>query len=256
MSEIAATPVPVVDAAPVPESAPAAPDVEVSLDDLMNADFGDDPVMTGTHKGIPDYKKILEHIPENGRKLVQNLRASYSVKTAEIAELRRQVEAERAELGRQRELLTSSEFATSVKAAAEAPLQHDAWSDEGLQERINKQAAEQMAKMLAPLQQDLMAQKRQLALESFKAEHPDLTTPEMRVPIAQLLVARPELKLEDAYHIVKGQTAKLQNDAARAQQRATLQKTSTGSAVQSGQMPKGGSAWENYQWLKANSGLR
>ena len=61
---------------------------DISLDELIGADFGDDPIMQGTHKGIPDYKKILEHIPENGRKLVQNLRASYTQKTTEIAELR------------------------------------------------------------------------------------------------------------------------------------------------------------------------
>lgn len=227
-------------------------DTDLSLDELMSADFGDDPVMKGTHKGIPDYKKILEHIPENGRKLVQNLRASYTQKTTELADLRKQLEAERADVMRERELLSNSEFAKQVAAVASAPLQHDAWSDEGLQERINKQAAEQMAKLLAPLQQDLEAQRRQVALDSFKGQHPDLTSDEMRVPIAQLLMSRPELQLEDAYHIVKGQLVSQQNATVRQIQKETLLKTSTGNAVRNGETPKFKDAWQAYQWHRAN----
>lgn len=225
---------------------------DISLDELIGADFGDDPIMQGTHKGIPDYKKILEHIPENGRKLVQNLRASYTQKTTEIAELRRQLESERAEVLRERELLSNSEFAKQVKEVADAPLQHDAWSDEGLQERINKQAAEQMARLLAPLQQDLEAQRRQVALESFKSQHPDLTSDEMRVPIAKMLMERPELRLEDAYHIVKGQIVGQAKEAVRQSQKETLLKTSTGNAVRNGETPKFKDAWQAYQWHRAN----
>lgn len=225
---------------------------DISLDELIGADFGDDPIMQGTHKGIPDYKKILEHIPENGRKLVQNLRASYTQKTTEIAELRRQLESERAEILRERELLSNSEFAKQVKATADAPLQHDAWSDEGLQERINKQAAEQMARLLAPLQQDLEAQRRQVALESFKSQHPDLTSDEMRVPIAKMLMERPELRLEDAYHIVRSQVVSSQQSIARQAQKDVLLKTSTGNAVRNAQPPKFKDAWQAFQWHKAN----
>ena len=232
---------------------------DISLDELINADFGDDAVMRGSHKGLPDYKKVLEHIPENGRKLIQNLRNSYGQKTTEIAELRRQVEAERAEVMRERELLSNGTFAQQVRAQAEAPLQHDAWSDEGLQERINKQAAEQMAKLLAPLQQDLETQKRQVSLTSFKTTHPDLTSDEMRLPIAKMLIDRPELKLEDAYYLVKGQQAstaagQAQIASANARQAAkdTLMKTSTGNAVRNGEAPKFKDAWSAYNYHKAN----
>lgn len=224
----------------------------LSLDDLMDADFGDDPIMQGTHRGIPDYRKILEHIPENGRKLVQNLRASYTTKTMEIAELRKQVEAERAAVARERELLSNGEFAQQVRAQAEAPLQHDAWSDEGLQERINKQAAEQMAKLLAPLQQDLESQRRQVSLDSFKSAHPDLVSDDLRMPVAQLLMSRPELRLEDAYHIVKGQLSAQQSVATKQIQKETLMKTSTGTAVRNAAPPKFKDAWTAYQWHKTN----
>jgi hypothetical protein len=229
-------------------------DYELSLDELINADFGDDPVMRGTHRGIPDYKKVLEHIPENGRKLVQNLRASYTQKTQEISDLRKQLEAERAQLERDRKLMTESEFAQQVRQLADAPLQHDAWSDEGLQERINKQAAEMMQRMLQPLQQDLDTQRRQVALDSFKTQHPDLTSEEIRLPVARLLMDRPELKLEDAYFIVKGQVSRQQTDAVRQTQRDTLMKTSTGNAVRNAAPPKFKDAWTAYQWHKTNGG--
>lgn len=240
---------------PVGQSEAAVDDYELNLDDLAAADFGDDPAMQGTHKGIPDYKKILEHIPENGRKLVQNLRASYTQKTQEIAELRKALETEKQNLQKQREMLSESEFAKNVREIANKPIESDPWSDEGLQERINQKAAQMMQQMLEPLQQDLAVQKRQVALESFKSKHPDITSDELRVPIAKLLMERPELKLEDAYYLVKGQRSieqSAQEKQVRQVQKQVLQKTSTGNAVRNAEPPKFKSAWEAYQYHKAN----
>jgi len=232
----------------------AEEDLSMSLDELVGSQYDDHPELKGGHKGLPDYKKILEHLPENGRKLLGNLRASYTTKTQELADARRELEAERAQLLRDRQLMTESEWAQGVRAQAAAPLQHDAWSDEGLQERINKQAAEMMQKMLSPLQQDLESQRRQVSLDSFKAQHPDLISDDIRMPVARMLMDRPELKLEDAYFIVKGQVARQQTDAVKAVQRETLKKTSTGNAVRNGEPPKFKDAWTAYQYHKANGG--
>ena len=226
----------------------------LSLDELVGSQYDDHPELKGGHKGLPDYKKILEHLPENGRKLLGNLRASYTQKTQEISDLRKALEAERAQLARDREMLSNSEWAQQVRQQASAPLQHDAWSDEGLEERINQKAAQMMQQMLTPLQQDLESQRRQVALDSFKSQHPDLTSDEIRVPVAKLLMERPELKLEDAYFIVKGQVSRQQNEAVKAAQRDTLKKTSTGSAVRNAQPPKFKDAWSAYQWHKSNGG--
>jgi len=227
-------------------------DYELSLDELMNADFGEDPVMQGTHKGIPDYKKILEHIPENGRKLVQNLRSSYTQKTQEIAELRRALEAEKQNLQQQRAMLSESEFARNVREIASKPVESDPWSDEGLQERIQQKAAQMMQQMLEPLQQDLAVQQRKAALDSFKTKHPDVTSDDLRVPIAKLLMERPELKLEDAYYLVKGQQSIEQSNQVRQVQKEALKKTSTGNAVRNAAPPKFKSAYDAYLYHKAN----
>jgi len=252
----AATPPPApADTAPVVEATAPEPEVEVedlSLDELLDSSFDEHPELKGGHKGLPDYKKILEHLPENGRKLVGNLRASYTQKTQELAGMKAQLEQERAALARDRDLMTKSEFAQKVKEQATAPLQHDPWSDEGLQERINKQAAQMMQQMLEPLQQDLETQRRQVSLDSFKAQHPDLTSDEVRMPVAKLLMDRPELRLEDAYFIVKGQLTRQQSDAVKTAQRETLKKTSTGNAVRNSAPPKFKSAWDAYQYHKAN----
>jgi CheY-like chemotaxis protein len=111
-----------------------------------------------------------------------------------------------------------------------------------------------MQQMLQPLQQDLEAQRRQVALDSFKQQHPDLTADDIRMPVAKLLMERPELKLEDAYFIVKGQVARQQSEAVRTAQRETLKKTSTGNAVRNAAPPKFKDAWSAYQWHKTNGG--
>ena len=223
---------------------------ELSLDELVNADFGNDSAMQGTHKGL-NYADVLKHIPEAGRKVIQNLRASYTTKTQEIATLRQQVETERVELARQREMLTNSEFAKGIAAQAAAQPQHDMWSDEGLEERINQKAALLMSKMLTPLQQDLDVQRRGMQLEQFKKTNPDLVSPEIRVPVAKLLQERPELKLEDAYYIIKGQVAKENASAQKNAQKQILSKTSTGNAVRNSTPPKFKDAWEAYTFHKA-----
>ena len=90
-----------------------------TLEDLLGADLGDDPVMQGEHKGLPHYNEILKHLPENGRKLIQNFRSSLTRKQQEYASLNKQLEAERADLPRQRALLSNSPAAQAIASPAE-----------------------------------------------------------------------------------------------------------------------------------------
>lgn len=232
------------------------------LDALINTHFDNDPVMaepTQEHKiGIP-YNEVLKHIPENGRKVIQNLRASYTKKTMELANERKELEALREKFNNQQRLMSDSEFARNVNKMATDETEHDIWDEEGRKAQIKKEAAIMMQEMLKPLQQEVAQERRALELERFKADHPDL--PELRLDIAKLLTERKELKLEDAYFIAKAkkeallsQEERQAREANRAQSRESLYKTSNGRNIDSGRLtpPKFKSAWEAYQFHRSN----
>lgn len=234
--------------APVSEA-----DYSITLEELMSADFGDDPIMGQTHKGLKPYNEILQHLPEDARKLVSNLRAMSTQKTQEVAEQRRALDAERQNLIRERELLLGGGFQKQINELATKPIEHDAWSEEGMQQRIQQEAAKMFQQMLNPLQVELEQAKRGAQLEAFKSANPDLLS--FKEDIAKLLIAREDLKLEDAYYIVKGQKAAeyagKEKEAAKARVSAT-NKTSTGQNINGVTVPKFKDAWESYQWFKNN----
>jgi hypothetical protein len=128
-----------------------------------------------------------------------------------------------------------------------------------MQAMIQKQAALMFQQMIEPVQQDMKLQQRQMALDKFKAENPDIADPEVRVEVAKLLQARNELKLEDAYYIVKAKMDRnkleqLERDRInkKNEQRAAWQKTSNGAAAKPKGSPKFRNAWEAYQYHKQN----
>lgn len=233
-------------------------DFNISLEDLINAEFEEDDIMNQEHTGLPHYNEILKHIPENGRKLIANLRSAFTKKTQELAAARKEVEAERAKLQSQTKLLTESSFAKNVAELANDNATHDIWDEEGRRNEIRKQAAIMMQQMLDPLKQEVEQERRRVQLESFKAQNPDLT--EYRMDIAKMLLERPELKLEDAYHLVKARAVSMKAEAAAAEtaqrrtaQRSALKKTSTGRDVgRAVKPPKFKDGWSAYQWHKAN----
>ena len=226
-----------------------------NLDALIEAQFENDPIMQGEHKiGLP-YEEILKHIPENGRRVIQNLRSSYTKKTQELATERKALEDLRSELIRQQQLLTNSEWSKEIEQKASAE-QSDIWDTEGRQKEIERQAAIMMQKMLNPLRQEVEIQTRELELQKFKTAHPDLA--DHRVEIAQLLNQNQHLKLEDAYWQVKGRKAaqeQVARENQRSQSRENLKKTSVGNNVNGSSMkdPKFKSAWEAYQFHKSKS---
>lgn len=228
-------------------------DFDLTLDELMKADFSDDEIMGKTHKGLPAYNDILQHLPANGRKLISNLRGMATQKTQELADMRKQVQEERESLIREREALVSGHFKQHIDGLAAAQTEYDPWSEEGIQAKIQSEAAKMMQKMLAPMQAEVEASKRQTQLESFKTQNPDLIT--YRDDIAKLLIARDDLHLEDAYYIVKGQKAAEQvgkdRDAAKSRV-ASVAKTSTGQNINGVTVPKFKNAFEAYTYFKSN----
>ena len=92
-----------------------------NLDDLLSADFSEDEIMSTTHRDLPSYQEVMKHLPENGRKLISNLRAMTTRKTQEVADIRKQLEAERAAVAAERQALYNGEFAQNIKTLAETP---------------------------------------------------------------------------------------------------------------------------------------
>lgn len=236
---------------------------ELSLEELLNADLSDDPILGQEHKGLPSYGEILKHLPENGRKLIANLRSMTTKKTQELADARKQLEDERAEVLREKESLYAGKFAKEIADKAnESTEDIDLYDEAGLNKRIEIETAKRLQALLAPAQQEIALAKRQAQLDDFKRANPDLTSKELRLPIAELLVQRPDLKLEDAYHIVKGRITSEKLAEEQASRKATtttrkenLLKTSGGSSTVDMKAPKGMSAWEAFQYHK-NNGMK
>lgn len=245
------------------ETAQEAPEAsyELTLDELLGAEFAEDDVMSQTHKGLPPYQEVLRHLPEDGRKLIANLRASYTQKTQEIASMKKELSEERQKMLNQNSLFTDSDFAKKVKEDANAELTDvDPWSEDGMSNRIKQEAARMMNEMMKPLQQEMELKHRQTELNAFKSEHPDLMDATVKSEVAKMLVARQELSLEDAYYIVKakmGHTELLALKQAQVSQRSvardTLKTTSTGRNVNAQGVPQFKTAWESYQYHKANA---
>jgi hypothetical protein len=231
-----------------------------NLEALLNADFSGDEIMSTTHKGLPEYNEILKHLPENGRKLISNLRSMTTKKTQEVADIKRDLEQKLVALEHERKALYSGQFAKNVDTlAAEPETPHDLFSDTGMEGKIKQEAAKLFQQMLKPMQEEMYVNTRTAALETFKRDNPDLMDPEIKIEVARLLRDRSELKLEDAYFITKAkldrsklQELETENRLQRDKNKQAWEKTSNGSNVGKTSSPQFRDAWESYQYHKAN----
>ncbi len=147
-------------------------------------------------KGL-NYSKVYDSLPEDAKKLVANLRADYTKKTQTIAEQRKQLEADR-------KALLESGFYDKVKEQSESFTgELDPFNPSTIEAKIQAEVAKRMREMMEPLRQEAELNKRQIALENFKKENPDLA--QYKTDIAKLLMTDKNLTLEKAYWIVKGQ---------------------------------------------------
>lgn len=246
------------------ETAEAAPQPEetfenFTLDDLMAFSEENDPLFTdeAQHKGMKPLNEWIGNVPEDVRKHLANIRADYTRKTQELARMKREVEATKLELSTRNENILNGALAQQVKNV-DTETEYDLFDPEGMKNEIQRQAQLLLQQMLQPAQEELEVQQRKLALEQFKLDNPEMTDPEYRQPMIELLKSRPELKLEDAFYIVKAQvgSSKLQQErdelAARKQrQREVAQKSSSGSRANPSGTPTFRNAVEAYKWHKA-----
>jgi hypothetical protein len=222
----------------------------IKLNEQDFEEFKDD----AQHKGMKPLHDWLKHVPPDVRKHIANLRADYTRKTQQLATERSELEKVRGELYATREGVINGPLAKMVKEV-DTTEEYDLFDTEGMKKEIQRQATLMLQQMLKPAQEEVAAQQRRVELDRFKAENPELITDEYRFPVAKMLQERPELKLEDAFYIVKAkvETEKLKAQRtqlqAQKQQRAqTLQKTSSGTTQNPSGTPKFRDAYEAFLW--------
>ena len=119
------------------------------------------------HKGMKPLHEWMQHIPEDVRKHVANIRSSYTQKTQELAEMRRALEAERAELHRQQEHAVNNPFLKRAEEELAKEEEYDIYTTEGMQAEIKRQAAKMLQEMMKPAQEEMQMKQRRMQLEQF-----------------------------------------------------------------------------------------
>jgi len=232
----------------------------MTIEELLGIDEEDYEEFTedANHKGMKPLHEWMKHIPEDVRKHVANIRSSYTRKTQELAEMRKALEAERAELQRSQDNALNNPFLKRAEEELAKEEEYDIYTTEGMQAEIKRQAAKMLQEMMKPAQEEIQMKQRRFQLEQFKTDNPELMDDDYRLPVAQMLQDRPELRLEDAFYIVKAKVDAQKLKAEREQmakqkstRRETLRKTSGGKSVSPSGTPKFRSAWEAYQYHKS-----
>lgn len=244
-----------------PESSDVAQnEMNLTIDDLMSLSEDDfeEFKQEANHKGMKPLNEWMKHIPADARKHIANIRADYTRKTTEIAAMRKELEMQKQAILSQQENLYKGPLAKKL-AEVDVEQEYDLFDPKGMKAEIQRQAALMLKQMIEPAQQELELNQRRIELDRFKMENPELTDPEYRTPIAELLQTRPELKLEDAFYIVKAKigTQKVNAEKARleadkAARRTVATKSSKGTAESVSGTPKFKSAWDAYQWHRDN----
>ena len=224
----------------------------------LNEDDYDEFTEDANHKGMKPLHEWMQHIPEDVRKHVANIRSSYTRKTQELSEMRKALDSERSELMRQQDHAVNNPFLKRAEEELVTDEEYDLYTPEGMQKEIKRQAAQMLQEMMKPAQEEMQIKQRRIQLEQFKTDNPDLMDDQYRLSVAQMLQERPELRLEDAFYIVKSkvdsQKLKVEREQVakqRSTRRETLRKTSGGKSVTPTGTPKYRDAWEAYQYHKA-----
>lgn len=252
----------------VDETAQAAPQTEETIDDVIE-NFTLDDLMAysseqdelfiddAQHKGMKPLNEWIHNVPEDVRKHLANIRADYTRKTQELSRMRREVEEAQRSMRQQNENIINSSTAR-LTANIDEEAEYDLFDPDGMKAEIQRQAQIMLRDMMKPAQEELQIQQRRLQLEQFKADNPELTDPEYRTEIVNLLKTRPELKMEDAFYIVKSKigATRLQEERAELAERKARQKemamlSARGTRTRPQGQPKFSSALEAYKWHKS-----
>tara|TARA_R100000005_G_C4997365_1_gene204096 strand:+ start:2111 stop:3007 length:897 start_codon:yes stop_codon:yes gene_type:complete len=213
----------------------------IALEDLQDIELSEG-------KGV-NYKQVVEALPDDAKTLLGNLRADYTRKTQELAQQRKELEA-------QMKALTEGEFFQKVKErAGQEDVALDPYDTKSFESRIEQEVARRLQDMFEPVRQQQELQMRQMKLQEFKTAHPDLE--DMKTEVADLLKSNTNLTLQDAYYIAKGkktssELAQLRDEVAerKAKMREVGLKIGQGTSANPNRPPSGLKGFELYQWFE------
>ena len=198
------------------QSTEAAPAEREVIEQVSDATIND-PIFQqeSDYKGV-NYQEVVGALPDDAKKLVHNLRSSFTRKTQELAQDRKALAAARSALDAQRATLIESDFFKDVSEKASKKVENfDPYDTKSFESRIEQEVATRIKEMMEPLRQANEQQQRQHRLDSFKSDHPDLEG--MKGDVAQVLMANKHLNLEQAYWQVKGQQLHKQEETQSAE---------------------------------------
>ena len=215
----------------------------LSLDDLLDQHLKGDEFKQEKHKGV-DYNKVLEELPSDAKKLIQNLREDYRSKTTTLSSRKKELEE------REKSLL-SRKTEEDLRNAMSLPEDLALYDPQGLQKFIEAKTAERLNSLLEPARMDLKRSERIDQVKTFEREHPDL--PKYKPQIAKLITEK-NMTIEDAYYLLKGKEHKAALEDKNSQIKQYKQaardagfKVSIGQATSQAK-PKFNTAYEAYQW--------
>jgi len=202
------------------------------------------------------WDSIYTEQPEPVQRAMSEMRKAFTHKTQELAAERRKLEA-------QNQALMQSGLMDELTAqAGSMPEDFDPFNPEHIKQVIESKVAARLKDVLEPLHKQNQQSEAKARYSSFKEQHPDLLQDDsVKKGVYDALQNDPNLKLEQAYWMVKGRMA----DAAaqKASSRAALQRRAAQRAAlvtDRGSRPgkpvlspdlKDASAFDIYQALKA-----
>ena len=126
---------------------------KTTIDNLEGVDLPE-----GEHTGI-DYNRVVKDLPDDAQKMLANIRKSYTKKTQELAEQKRDLNARLASLADQ-------ETFDKFKELGERKTELDPYDTESFNKRIEEEVALRMRDMLAPMQEQYHLQQRKAKLDN------------------------------------------------------------------------------------------
>ena len=111
----------------------------IALEDLQDIELSEG-------KGV-NYKQVVEALPDDAKTLLGNLRADYTRKTQELAQQRKELEA-------QMKALTEGEFFQKVRErAGQEDVALDPYDTKSFESRIEQEVARRLQDMFEPVRQ-------------------------------------------------------------------------------------------------------